>query len=99
MTDTPAPEMVERVARMAAGNWWAAREHLVTRYSQDDYVDLSWGLFLPDARGYIKAMREPTATMLEAAAPAHEGERLMHKVAYRLMIDAALSETPEAGES
>ena len=44
------------------------------------------------ARRAIAAMREPSEAMVDAAAPAHSGERVMHTVAFRLMIDAALQE-------
>jgi len=96
MADTPTPEMVERVARAIclnrggqcdchdAGSCFALSEHLLTESNPTFH----------QARAAIKAMLEPTEVMVAAAAPAHEGERIMHKVAYRLMIDAALSETP-----
>jgi len=88
MADTPTPEMVERVARAIC----------VSDCTPSTPIDDYWQSYVPHARAMIKAMREPTDAMLGAAAPAHEGERIMHKVAYRLMIDAALSETPETGE-
>ena len=84
MADTPTPEMVERVARAICVS------DFTPFATSADY----WERYRPHALAVIKAMREPTDAMLGAAAPAHEEERIMHKVAYRLMIDAALSETP-----
>jgi hypothetical protein len=80
--------MVERVARAICVS------DCTPFTPSDDY----WKLYLPHALAVMKAMREPTESMVAAAAPAHDGERLIHRVAYRLMIDAALSETPEMGE-
>jgi len=97
MNDTPTPEMVERVARAICfnrggkcechdrGACFAPIENLLSKSNPTSH----------QARAAIKAMLEPTEVMVAAAAPAHDGERIMHRVAYRLMVDAALSETPE----
>ena len=57
MADTPTPEMVERVARAICVS------DCTPFATSADY----WERYRPHALAVIKAMLEPTATMLEAA--------------------------------
>lgn len=85
-------EMVERVARALAARHYALRFAAATT---DEIVlknvDANWQMFDMEAITAIKAMREPTETMSDAADNWGRGAREDWSEAYRVMIDAALS--------
>ena len=85
MADTPTPEMVEHAARAIhdagyclSGSWRPWEEWHSPSYRE---------IVRDQARAAIKAMREPTATMLEAGRQA--ALRRQAKIHFNAMINAA----------
>jgi hypothetical protein len=96
MTDMREETMVERVARAihAAFNDSGAADYT---YAWDDPL-AGRDHFRLLARAAIEAMREPTATMIDAAYDRHGAlPRSAYAYDYNLMIDAALSEPQGRG--
>lgn len=107
MTSTPTPtptstssEMVERVARAICIEFGGDPD--VAAVNARDVVTRQWQTFEVSARAAIKAMRMPTAAMLEDAGvmDGYEYDNTKsdehHIDWWQAMIDAARSETPEA---
>lgn len=96
--------MVERVARAIA-----ERQFLDADPEADvtGRVDMAWRAFVPHARAAIEAMHEPTPEMADAGwetfpfSPGSETHAMAGGAsptkAWGAMIDAALSEAPQAG--
>lgn len=106
MSDTPTsitPEMVETVARAICIE--VGGDPDVGAVNARDDVTYQWQTFEGSARAVIKAMREPTRPMLtrgvvtlvdrELDGPDGVGPSDAWAI-FTAMIDAALSETPEA---
>lgn len=80
--------MVEKVARAICA----------THGYRDPYIDTTWHKYIPHARAAIEAMREPTEPMKEAfhndAIAWFDDEIEDEEHLWKVMIDAALKETP-----
>ncbi len=83
-------DMVERVARALFINAWGQPKDWL---SEEDEME---GIFRPEARIVIKAMREPTPAMVEAGGGEYcnterwDDQSYEPPVIWRDMIDAAL---------